>query len=164
MKRFMLASLVVALVCVGCGEGEKVEDVPPPQAPPPAKVFSFTNTTEVATADEIGTVASDRSVRADFNLDGLQDLAVIEPDEEGDTHVTIYIRRPMPEGDMSELVSYYKGGWIRPSVDGDVIGVMSSRRDRYTDLILLLARADGPNAMVHFHSDGNRFTLAEQKK
>ena len=163
MKCMMLMCLVVALICAGCGQNP--EDVAaPPSQPPQPRVFAFTNTAEVATAEEIGEVLPARSVKADFNLDGLQDLAVVEEGiEEGETQVTIYIRRAVTEGGVSELVSYYRGGWIQSATDGDIIGVMSSRRQQYTDLILLVARPDGPNAMVHFHSDGSSFSLVGEK-
>jgi hypothetical protein len=65
---------------------------------------------------------------------------------------------------LTELVTYYRGGWVRPSAKGKVIGVMSRRREQYTDLILLMSRTNAANEMVHFYSDGKSFSLQEEQK
>jgi len=156
MMRIVPAGVLAIVVCAGCG-GTREE--PPPAVKPAATVFSFTNTVETVSGDEITVAEKGRLVEADFDLDGLSDLAVVEKDEDGGSRVGIYILRrgagPDAQGSL-----YYRGGWVRPVVAGDIIGVISSRRDGFTDLILLASQSNAPNAMLHFTSDGRSFRFA----
>ncbi len=152
MTRRVIAGLVVVITVCGC----------PRQAPPPpAQIFAFTATNETVAATNIPRVAETEYVAADFNLDGLPDLAVIETNAASNPRVTIYVRRPVPSpSEMSQMASYYRGGEISLEADADIIGLMTRGSERYSDLIVLVKRDREPNEMIHFFNDGVRFTRA----
>jgi hypothetical protein len=86
----------------------------------------------------------------------------VETNAQGESQITIYVRRPVTGSrGMTELVSFYRGGAIRTAGTGSVIGVMTRRRDQYSDLIILMSGTNGPNEMVHFYSDGKSFSLRD---
>ena len=157
MERIMKAILPCVLCLCSCRADRKTE---PPEVPP---AFSFAATNETVEAREIPMEKSSRFVTADFNMDGLQDLAIIETAEDGDRQVSLYIRKSVSNGEMKDLISYYKGGAIRLPTADNIIGIMSRRRERFTDLILLMARPGSTNEMIHFHNNGAQFSMSAPK-
>lgn len=140
---------VTALLAGGCSRDS---DAPPP---PRATSFSFENAEETVTADRIRGDDSAKPIVADFNLDGLDDLAVMEGDGDNQNEIVIYIRK---RGESEEHPVYYRGGSIQRHVDGHIIGVGHNRRGKQTDLLVLVARTNGPNDMVHYFNTGRGFS------
>ena len=155
--------LLTAVLFSGCTKKaeEKKEEGP--------KKISFTNKVEVVKAEEITIVAEDQRVKADFNLDGIPDLAVVDPEAGTDGEVSIYIRVPKEEEQVEpgeedkagteELAQYYVAGRITEFQDGTISGLASSRRKNFIDLIMLVTYADGRGSrMIHYQNDGTNFT------
>lgn len=173
MNKWVSVLTLTILAAAGCSK------TPPPPAPPPpppapaapAPVaeaepdtsFGFTNTAEAVSADRIKGADRTSSVAADFNRDGLADLAVVEKTEnDSGQQVSIYIQKPPdPTGEKPATTVYYKGGAIRQPPEGKIQGVMTRQRGGYTDLILLVSGAAGKPKMVHYRNDGQQFRAAD---
>jgi len=143
----ILFALVVTILS-GCAK-EK------PPVPQPT-VFAFTNIDETIPEEEINVAERTKSVVADFNLDGLKDLAILEHADQGRNEVSIYIRKQDLEGGQATI--YYKGGAIRRPVEGKIVGIASRVWQKYTDLVLLIAYTNRGDEMVHYRNNGARFT------
>jgi len=132
-------------------------------AAPTEKSFTYTDTSEVVTATEAGfdedkKTTTKNIVRADFNFDGLMDVAIVD-DSTGEHHdqVLIYIQKAIPVDPNADPI-YYKAGAIRQSLEGNIIGLMSRKQGRYTDLTVLIKRENGRNRMILYRNDGQKFT------
>ncbi|HNR93732.1 MAG TPA: hypothetical protein PKK36_03885 [Kiritimatiellia bacterium] len=171
--RFMLMLLVV--LAFGCAKKEPAAAPLPEQ--PPAEV-PFTATNEVVMREEIQIADERKAVEADFDMDGLDDLAVIDPREGHQNEVNIFIQKPADEPSAApaaaaaasgaRLVSpekgkmvYYRAGVIRQPADGTVIGLMIRKRKDITDLLVLLQDETLNNQMLHYFNDGKKFYLDE---
>ena len=178
----VVSAFSFCLLCTGCGdkveeavtedgsEGEEVveelEDTP--------VVYEFTETNETVSVEEIE--QPKYRVEADFNQDGLLDIAVaIE-----DSSVDIYIQKAITEEDAAQATPpeaaatgvrkmaspkaakrpktvYYRAGTIDRAMDGDVIGLLSRQGSEYTDLLILVKQDSGGSELIHLVNDGERF-------
>ncbi len=152
----LILLVAVSCVVVGC-KGEKTTQSAPSQT------FSYIETNEVATAEEAGfdeeqKTTSKNIVRADFNFDGLMDVAIVDNNggSEND-QVLIYIQKAIPLDPTADPI-YYRAGTIRQSLEGDIIGLMSRKQGRFTDLTVLIKRDNGHNRMILYRNDGKQFT------
>ncbi len=147
----------IAVPAAGCRRA------PPPPPPPPEqpRVFPITNTTETVREEDIHVRDADKAVEADFNLDGWRDLALVHSAGQKTNEVAIFIRKapPVPTADPQRAV-YYKAGAIRRVLEGRIIGLASRRRDRFTDLVVILAHTNAPNELLHYKNEGARFVEA----
>ena len=123
-------ALVSAALCIpasvlltGCAKPEEQAEVQPEDS----SVIRFTNIFQTVERKELDIAEeSSKTVRADFNLDGFPDLAVVHDTGATNSEVAIYIRKPGPGSDMMEaMVSYYRVGTIRESLGGRIVGIAS---------------------------------------
>ena len=133
--------------CLGCKPA-----TPPPEAQP--STFALATDGAVVTENEAG--FDKNAVRADFNADGLEDVAIIDVST-GANQITVYIRKKVPGNDSDDPV-YFEAGSIRRTLEGNIIGLMSRKNGPYTDLIVLLAHPNRPNEMIHYRNDGKQFS------
>ncbi len=163
MRKLLVQSLCVLIVlsAVLCG-------CAPPQPAVergPTHYVSFTNV-EASVSEDVVNQADDKGrVEADFNLDGLMDLALMRVRPGAPDEVEILIRRPPPvSGDnAAPLVAgnvYYRAGVIRREPGTRIVGIASRVRDRFTDLVVLVAREGMRNEMIHYVNDGTGFAEA----
>lgn len=174
MQKIFILVLVVALAA-GCAKKEPPA-APPATEEPPAEV-SFTATNEVVVREEIQIADERKAVEADFDMDGLDDLAVIDPREGHQNEVNIFIQKPAEEPAAAETppgasgvriaspekgkIAYYHAGVIRQPQSGTVIGLMIRKRKDLTDLLVLLQDETLNNQMLHYFNDGQKFYLDE---
>lgn len=153
---FFAASM--PLLLLSCSKEKPAQDTPQPLP----KTFSFTQTNAVASAAEILTADNDkRSLKGDFNLDGLTDVAIIRMDGSSQNQVDIYIQAPTDPaaaGSAKENVSFFKGGTITRPDEGSIIGLASKADGRIVDIIMLVTYSNRPNEMIHYKNDGTAFT------
>ena len=175
MQKIFMLVLVVALAA-GCAKKEPPVAAPPATEEPPAEV-SFTATNEVVVREDIQIADERKAVEADFDMDGLDDLAVIDPREGHQNEVNIFIQKPAeeppatgtpPEAAGTQIASqekgkiaYYHAGVIRQPQSGTVIGLMIRKRKDLTDLLVLLQDETLNNQMLHYFNDGQKFYLDE---
>lgn len=180
MQRALLLMLMCCMTVSGCAKKKEAPAAPPAPAEPPAEV-PFTSTNEVVVREDIQMAdEQNKSVSADFDMDGLEDLAVIDPREGHQNEVNIYIQKPAeapaaepqkpasaPAGGSGLMspekgkIEYYKAGVIRQPKDGTVIGLMIRKRKDITDLLVLLQDQTLNNQMLHYLNDGQKFYLDE---
>ncbi|MGD9873469.1 MAG: hypothetical protein AB7T27_04280 [Kiritimatiellia bacterium] len=182
MQRTTLLMLILSLAAFGCAKKEEPAALSPAPAEPPAEV-PFTSTEEVVAREDIQMAEEqNKTVTADFDMDGLEDLAVVDPRDGHQNEVNIYIQKPeekqaqpapstapaAPAGGAASLTSpekgkiqYYKAGVIRQPKDGTVIGLMIRKRKDITDLLVLLQDQTLNNQMLHYLNDGQKFFLDE---
>ena len=153
----LLLALCVALA--GCGPPEPpkhevvVAAVAEPETPP--GVFPFTSTNQTVSRREIHLNAQTPSVTADFNHDGLADIAVASESPSGENTITLYVQKPAAS--VGGEAEYYRAGTIPHATDGRIIGLMSRKREEYADLILLVTRSNRANEMLNYYNDGTGF-------
>jgi len=148
---------VVALFAMaGCSE-----PVPPPQPEGLPKEISLKNTADVVPETAIEAKDLAKSVQADFNLDGMKDVALVRKVEPDVNEVTIYIKKPEESSGSgtTEGSAYYRTATLRDSLNGKIVGVASRQRDKFTDLIILMSHSNAPTEMVQYENDGSRFQL-----
>lgn len=86
------AVAVIALVFVvaaGCSR-----EKPQPARPEQPKTFSLAETNVVVTVEELPDVEEDKEVRANFNADNLEDIAIIQEGEDGRSKISIFCKSP----------------------------------------------------------------------
>ena len=150
-------SLVALFALAGCSES-----VPPPQPAGLPKEISLKNTDEVVPAKDISSKDLAKSVQADFNLDGLKDVALVKQVDPTVNELTIYIKKPEEPASTSggqQGSAYYRTATLRDSLDGKLVGIASRQRDKFTDLIILMAHSNAATEMLHYENDGSRFQL-----
>ena len=150
MNRSLLlaAAAVVMAASVGCSK-KKPEEV----VKEDPKVFSIAATNTVVEEKEIRIARQDRIVRADFNMDNLEDIAVAHEDENGNSKISIYLRRR--RGDMK--AEFFSAGGIQPGGEYRISALMSRKGPEYSDLMVIFAYPDGSKEMVHYRSKGDEF-------
>lgn len=152
---FVFPSLLITAAC------SRNKEQPP--APPQQSVFSYTSTNVVVNITELQTQENEnKTLKADFNLDGLSDMAIISGDHNLQNEVDIYIRTDRgPEqisGANPKPASFYHGGTIRRPDNGKIIGLMSGAEGRMVNIILLVSYTNRPNDMIHYRNDGASFS------
>lgn len=153
----------ISVLLTSCSRPEKL-NVTPQEAP---KSFSFTQTNAVVAASEIQSEDNDkRSLQGDFNLDGLNDLAIIRAEGEIRNQVDIYIQNKAAEkasgpGQGAAGITFFKGGTITRPSDGSIIGLASKTDNKMVDIIMLISFTNRPNEMIHYKNDGTSFTEVE---
>lgn len=160
MNMLRLQTVILAsLILVSCGGKKKIE--PPPQ--PPQRSFTFTETNSIVTASELeGAENAGKALKADFNLDGLDDLAVIRGQGHAQSEVDIYIQeKAESDGTGGGETRFFRGGTIRRHDDGRIIGLVSKSNKEIVDIILLVTYSNRPNEMIHYQNDGKSFTEVE---
>ena len=165
MKKTLLAGLISisVIACVSCSKTEEPEPEPEPKE---QTVFSFTDTNTIVKAQDIKPVSETSTVKADFNLDGGEDIAVVDKDEEGKEVVSLYIQTPVRDTAAAKALedkSYFRAGAIVPPEGATIRGVMSRRRENYTDLLILYAYDYKDNETIHYRNDGTKFTLVSEE-
>lgn len=149
----VVARISALIFAFGCAE--KIEP-PKPEAEQPT-AFAFTNTDETVVADRID-IENKKSVVADFNLDGLDDLAALSEMDNGVNEVAIYIQKQTsPSEPAGAKKTYYKAATIKRVTEGKIIGIASRRQKNLTDLIVLVSHANQNNEMIHYQNDGMQF-------
>ena len=144
---FILASALVS----GCAGSEEKAEVEPEDS----AVISFTNIFQTVADEELDVEEEGKTVMADFNMDGLPDMAVVHDTSPTNSEVSIYIRKPDAGREMVDaMVSYYRVGTIREALGGRIVGIASARREKYTDLILLVNHPERGNEMIQYRNDG----------
>ena len=158
MKMLRMQTIILAsLILVSCGGKKETEAPPPPEA---QKTFTFTETNSIVTASELeGSENASKTLKADFNLDGLNDLAIIRSQGGAQSEVDIYIQeRTDSEGTEATEKTFFRGGTIKRHDDGRIIGLVSKSNKQIIDIILLVTYSNRPNEMVHYQNDGTSFT------
>lgn len=160
MKTAYTVWSVTACVCLllaGCG-------VEVPEAPQKKMVEEVTFSAAVSNlAVEIEeTALADRSqaVVADFNLDGLNDVALVEAAGNDKNEVTLYMREK-PSEEYPRQTVYRRAGTIQAPGNGNIVGVASRRRETHTDLIILFRETGGTTELVHFLNKGDRLVRVD---
>jgi hypothetical protein len=155
-NRFVVMAVACAVVAgAGCSRGNR-ESTPETTGP---QTFSIAETNFVVEASELPSATGQQMVRADFNFDKLEDVAITEEDESGQSVVSIYLRKQSDE--LREL--YYRAGGIHLVGDYKVSALMSAGGKDYTDLLVMFNFPDGRKEMVHFRSSGTEFTEVLRK-
>lgn len=162
MRIFVFMIFLVAVMASGCGKRALDKGTPAP--PAPVTSFEFTSTNKVVTKEDMKIDDERKIVKADFNMDGLSDLAVIRSDGISTNEVTIYIKKPFPATESSARVKtyYYQAGAVRrPLEGGRITGIASHVGEKAVDLIILVSYTNRPNDMIHYYNDGKRFAEKE---
>ena len=157
MKNIIYSAVFIfaVILLVGCSKAKN-----PKQEKPDYSKVSFSNATEVVTASEIKKYRKTKVVKADFNMDKLEDLAVMHEYGDNATEVSIFLQKPRRT--KSDDVSYFKAGAIRPGDGGKIVGVASKKTGKYTDLILLVAYSEQENRMICYKNNGTGFNEVSQ--
>ena len=146
-------ALAGAVLC-GCGRKEPAEPLP--------TQFSFTATNVVIPVEELKIDTNVEIVKADFNRDGVEDIALVESTGTREKNIVIYIRRKGGQKGLTtqKLKEYYKAGMIRRIINGPVVGLGTKKGQDYVDLVILYEDLDknGSREMIHYQNDGKTFT------
>jgi len=152
-RRFFCAAVAIALLG-GCGRKEPVVPLP--------TTFSYTATNIVVRAESFIARPEVEVVKADFNRDGIEDMAVVENSKAREKRVVIYIRRKGQKAGMAteRIKEYYEAGTIRRVISGPVVGLGTKKSGAHIDLLILYENPDkaGSREMVHYQNDGKSFT------
>jgi len=149
-------------MCCACSK--KPQSEPLSELP---KTFAFTETNVVVGAEEIETPDNEGStLKADFNQDGLSDLAIIKKEGEIQNKVDIYIQQPQQAAGGSAKVSqaqakYFKGGTIERPITGRITGIASASNDKLVNIVILVTHSNSPNEWIQYRNDGGSFTEVE---
>ena len=145
-----------SVVVCGCAPPEPIVEQRP------TNTVSFTNVAVTVSQDVVNGSGEKGRVEADFNLDGLTDLALIRVKEGAPDEVEIFIRKPASASGGGTVPmagnAYFRAGIIRRESGTRIVGIASRVHGRYTDLIVLVARAGSRNEMLHYVNDGSGFT------
>ena len=155
MKRIIFPILCGLLLAVSSGCSKKKE-VPPPPPVSEEPVFPMKQpfeAVETIPLEKLNISDHTKVVRADFNMDKLEDIALIEEDKTGQSSLSIYLRKKT--GGLREL--YYKAVGIQQDGDYTITALMSRRGEEGTDLIVIINYPDNRKEMVHYRSDGKAF-------
>lgn len=153
-RKALLAGLTfLILLAVGCSKSKDADMLDMADQP---QNFSIAETNTVVAEADIPQVPQTRIVRADFNMDSLEDIAVAEDDDTDPDRqsITIYLRTL---GDDMET-KYYRAGGIQQAGKYAITALMSRKDVGYTDLLVIFTFQNGRKQMVHFRSDGKMFT------
>jgi hypothetical protein len=174
MKPFHRVCICLGLtLCLLGFTGCKKEPAEEPVKPDGPKPVSFQNTNKVVAAKVAEPDVTDTTVvtaTADFNNDGLKDLAVLHKAKGRKNEVDIYIRKKPDaptEGTPSATAKreYFHAGTIQQGGEGRVMGLMVESRQQFADLILLMEYSDRVNReMVHYRNDGKRFIVVSREQ
>lgn len=161
MMKYYASFLVAAVVAVCSGCGAEIEPAQERKdVPRPTEIIEFSAADDaeavVLSDDEVRTSAE--SVVADFNLDGIDDVAIIQEAEGDAKEVVVYIGKK--EGaKKGRALTFGMAGSIHSVWNGRIAGIATSRRKKYTDLIILVQREGGPTQMIHYRNSGDKFVL-----
>jgi len=150
MKKLPVCSLVVCLLLLVIGCSKKEQAVAPP---PEEEVYAITATNTIVAEEEIPVVAQSRMVRADFNMDQLEDLALAEEYDDGKSEISIYLQK---QGENLKK-AFFKAGGIRPRGEYKITALMSKKGAEHIDLLVIFTYPDDDKEMVHYRSDGKAF-------
>jgi hypothetical protein len=152
-RRFFCAAIALALLS-GCGRKEPAVQLP--------TAFSFTATNIVVRAEEFIARPEVEVVKADFNRDGIEDMAVVENSKVREKRIVIYIQRKGEKAGLAteRIKEYYEAGTIRRVITGPVVGLGTKKSGAHVDLLILYEDPDrgGSREMVHYRNDGKNFT------
>ena len=145
----VFATIVLSLSFMfGCAKQEEAEITAPEE-----KVFAITATNTVVVEEEIPVVAQSRMVRADFNMDNLEDLALAEEYDDGRSEISIYLQK---KGEDMEK-AFFKAGGIRPKGEYKITALMSKKAAQHIDLLVIFTYPDDDKEMVHYRTEGKEF-------
>ncbi len=147
--RGLFVMAVCVIVATGCSK--KVTESPKKDN----GYSSFADKSIIVNPSEVPAAEKAKAVQADFNLDGLSDMAYVQKYDSGESEVAILIQKP--KGAKDETVVYYRGGGIRRGIEGKITGVASRIGAKYTDLLVLVAYTNKPNEMISYLNDGSGF-------
>lgn len=177
----LIVGMFLCVITTGCFKPAEPEPEPIPTELPAEIVFEETNLPPPVEIKEETLQTTKNSVVADFNLDGLDDVAIVEEVEEepppetgepGDKvgpltpikppEVTVYIKaKPTTGGTGVQKNLYHKAGVI-PSILGRTVkGIASRKREKYTDLVILFKEDSGTTEMVHYQNRGSKFVKVQ---
>lgn len=150
LPRVTLLVLCATLVLIGSSCRRKRAAAPAPE--PQQAEHSIAARDVVMTEAQINIQPQSAVVRADFNRDSLEDIAVAETDDAGKEVIGIYLRKPGSDDIVRE---YFRAGGIHQNGEYKISALMSARRDGHTDLLAIFRFTDGRKEMVHFRSEGD---------
>lgn len=160
--------LTLCLVTISaCGKKSDEAAQNPPTAKKPV---SFANTNTILKASEAEPAITDttaKSVTADFNNDGLKDLAVLNQTTGSKNEVEIYIQKKQEPTTppVTAEKEYFHAGTIQHEGDGRVIGLMVESQKQLADLVLLMEYPDRVNReMIHYKNNGEQFLLISREQ
>lgn len=161
--RILSPALAACLLLSACSKPEpEVREEPPAPLP---KTFAFTETNTLVAASEIESIGDEKTaLKADFNQDGLSDIAIIRKEGGVQNKVDIYIqKKTAPSEDTGGTAStteaiYFKGGTIQRPTEGEITGIASRAEKRVVDIIILVTHSNKPNDWIHYRNDGASFT------
>lgn len=155
--RIVAIAFTLAAASLGCSR----QKAPPPRPEPEANptVFPLAETNIVVAASALPDPRKSQIVRADFNFDKRDDIAISEQDAAGRSIVSIYLQM------ASDQVArrYVRAGVIRQSGDYSISALMSAGGKDRSDLLVVFHFADGRKELVHFRSDGKEFREVMRK-
>ncbi|MCE9615019.1 MAG: hypothetical protein K8T26_12135 [Lentisphaerae bacterium] len=152
--------LLALLIMAACSRAPQPEPPPPPPAPETTPTtFTITATNEVVASEALPTTGQSQLVRADFNADKLDDVAISEQDTDGQNVVSIYLQKR--DDDPRQL--FYRAGGIRQTGEYTISALMSSAQEGHADLLVIFKFGDGRKELVHFRSSGTAFTEIMRK-
>ena len=146
----------VMVISVGCSRKQEAEpskkepvSAAPvyPMKPPPE------DPEETIPYERLNIQNNSRVVLADFNMDKLEDIALIEETPRGKSSLAVYLRKKT-DG-LRKL--YYKAVGIEQEGDYTISALMSKRTEKGTDLLVIINYPDGRKEMVYYRSDGKAF-------
>lgn len=150
----------------GCGE-----EPPPEQKGEYRKFVSFTNKADVV-KNPLSTVESrGDAVEADFNLDGIPDLAVLGRNKGVGSFIELFIQK-LEEGSAEGAEasgakqgdgSYYRVGVISEVGDEKITGLLLRKAETFTDLVMIVTPPEGKKRFVHYRNRGDGFERVSDK-
>jgi hypothetical protein len=147
----------------GCTKQMPVPERVNPKAAPGLGFFSFKSTGEVVSVEQIKPKDENHVVRADFNRDGILDMAVVREEGANACEVDVFIRKPYSSGQTAGKPNtlFFKGGVIQRLLGtgriGGIVGSIGEEGSDLTDLILLVVCSNRPNEMIRYRNNGSGF-------
>lgn len=166
----LLLPATAMLLGTGCGRPETVLPSGDAISHVSGKEFSFTNRHEIIPekfVDESRDVY-EHYIVADFNANGLMDVAVMENVTDDMLELVVYVQAtpeqvaqaigPESGVTLAEQAGrhYFRAGRLQRPLEGRFAGLASRRSGKYTDLLILLQH-DSSSEILHYRNDGSRF-------
>ncbi|NLB54708.1 MAG: hypothetical protein GX811_02900, partial [Lentisphaerae bacterium] len=118
--RLLITLVLIFTFLSACSKKQQQEEASDLQTLPLATQVDFERSVEMVSSDQLEPDERLKSIEADFNMDGLMDLAVVRKTGKNDNTIDILIRKPEEQGSESETgdsVVYFKAGSLTTSAD-----------------------------------------------
>lgn len=150
MKKLLIpvALVLVLPVLMGCPRTKPAEVTVQEK-----EVFTITATNTVVAEEEIPIVSQSKMVRADFNMDNLEDMALAEEYDDGRSEISIYLQKRSD----NLAKAFFRAGGISPKGEYKITALMSKKGTDHIDLLVIFTYQDATKELVHYRTEGKEF-------